>query len=96
MATIVCVNRVAASAFRGEAALCTLNGSDSVTQIPQLIEGQQCIITSSGAKGTVTRIDTFGHTFNVKPNRPEQTLGTGTAPNLTNTFAVNDSVTVTL
>ncbi len=97
MAEIVCTNRKASPAYKGQAIIVTLNGDDAISELPQLTEGDPCVIDSSTATGTVYSIDLYGHSFKVKPDKPEQWLGTGTAPDTAkNTFDVNDSVTVTV
>jgi hypothetical protein len=97
MAEIVCTNRKASSAFRGQEIIVTLNHADSVSQLSQLTIGDPCVIDSSTATGTVASIDLYGHSFKVKPDRPEQRLGTGTTiAEAKATFDVDDSVTVTI
>lgn len=95
MAEIVCTNQKASSAYKGQQIIVTLTGSDAITQLPLLAIGDACTIDSSTALGTVSSIDLFGHSFKVKPNRPEQRLGTGaTIAGAKASFDVNDSVTV--
>ena len=94
MAEIVCTNQKASPAAKGQAITVTLNGSDSLSQLPQLTVGDACTIDSSTALGYVYSIDHYGHSFMVAPVRPEVTLGTSTAPGGTNIFDVADSVTI--
>lgn len=97
MADIVCTNQKASSAFRGQEIIVTLNQADADSQLPQLTIGDGCIIDSSAATGTVASIDLYGHSFKIKPDRPEQRLGTGASPeDAKASFDVNDSVTVTV
>jgi hypothetical protein len=96
MATITCTNQKASPAAKGQAIVVTLDNANSLTQLPQLVKGQFVNIDSSGADGTVYSIDNFGHSFMVKPIRPEVALGTGTVAGATNIFDVADTVTVTL
>ena len=96
MAEIVCTNRVASPAAKGQAIKVTLNGADALSQLPQLTIGDTCIIDSSTAEGVIYSIDEYGHSFMVTPARPEVALGTSTDPGGTNIFDINDSVTVTI
>lgn len=93
MAEIVCLNTVPCPAYRGQAIVITLSGDDA---LPQLTVGDGCIVDSSTATGVIASIDAKGRSFKVKPDKPEQWLGTGTAPETAkNTFDIGDSVTVT-
>ncbi len=97
MAEIVCTNQKASPAFRGQEIVVTLTGDDSIEQLPQLTIGDGCVIDSSTATGTIASVDLYGHSFKVKPDRPEQRLGTGsTIEEAKASFDVNDSVTVTI
>lgn len=96
MAEIVCSNVKASAAYRGQEITVTLSQDDSVEQLPLLTKGDGCVIDSSSATGTVASIDLYGHSFKVKPDRPEQRLGTGdTIAEAKASFDVSDSVTVT-
>ncbi len=62
-----CSNIKAAPAFRGQSALVTLSGPESLSVIPLLELGQACLSESSQAVGHIDWIDTYGHSFSVKP-----------------------------
>lgn len=95
MAEIVCTNQEASAAYKGQQIIVTLTGSDAIAQLHLLAVGNVCTIDSSTATGTVGSIDLFGHSFKVKPDRPELRLGTGTSPQTAKcSFDINDSVTV--
>ena len=96
MAELVCTNIVAAPAAKGQAVKVTLNGDDALDILPQLAVGNTAILDSSTAEGVVYSVDLYGHSFMVKPSRPEVALGTAATPGNSNIFDVGDSFTVTI
>jgi len=83
-------NQVASQALRGEDALITLNQ----TQQPQLLIlalGNKAVVSSSGAVGYISEIDTLGYTFNVKPVTPDNNMAS-VSPGV---LLANEIITIT-
>lgn len=62
-------NQKAAQALRSQAALVTLNGTDSAN-LYKVKEGQLATNNSSGKVGKVASVDVYGHSFEVSPLWP--------------------------
>lgn len=67
MATVNCSNRKDSQALNGQAATVTLNGAESLSVMPLLQVGQSCLIESSNKTTYIESIDTYGHSFKIKP-----------------------------
>lgn len=89
MATVV-TNLKAASALRGQGVWVTLSAAESLSTIPLLEEGMECSSGSSSAVGYIDRIDTYGHSFRVKPTN----MNTQFNSDETATLAVDESITI--
>lgn len=87
-----CTNIKASPAFRGQSALVTLSGAESLSIIPVLEIGQECLSESSQAVGHIDWIDTYGHSFSVKPAQPNLKFNSSE----TDTLSVNELITVTV
>lgn len=72
MATVV-TNRKASQALRGEAVKVTLDATDSA-QLSNMTIGQAATIDSSNNDGYVSRVDLYGHSFQITPNMPNSYL----------------------
>lgn len=72
MATVV-TNRKASQALRGETVKVTLDATDSA-QLANMSIGQVATVDSSNNVGYVSRIDLYGHSFQVTPNMPNSYL----------------------
>lgn len=68
MATVT--NRTAAPALRGQAALVTLDSSESINKLPSFTIGQACVCSSTSKNGRISAIDVAGHTFEITPLMP--------------------------
>jgi hypothetical protein len=64
-------NQRSAPASRGQSVIITLNASDSV-QLDNMEIGQKCTVLSS--TGYISSIDTYGHQFKVKPDKPSNSF----------------------
>jgi hypothetical protein len=84
------VNRVAASALRGEVVLVTLDATDQA-KLQYLAVGQLCTAVTSLKKGYILSVDTLGNTFQIDPQYPSSTFDNGTAGLL----AVGDTINIT-
>lgn len=91
MATLNVTNTIASPAYPGQSVLVTLDSAESLSIIPQLALGNECTIDNSGLLGTIGWIDTYGHSFKIKPDNPTQSLG---EPETT-TLAVSSTITIT-
>lgn len=92
MATTTAVNQNASPAFRGQAAIVTLNGSDTLTKLGGLKIGDQCVISSSSNVGYIAEIDSLGTTFKVVPAQPSGRFDSTTKGIL----AQGETITITL
>lgn len=91
MATINATNIKAQPAFEGQSVLVSLSGAESLSVLPVLSIGDECESESSGAIGYIDYIDTYGHSFRVKPVQPDKQFNSGE----TTTLAINELITVT-
>lgn len=66
MATVT--NRRTIQALRGESTWILLDASDSA-KLAAMTIGQQATLSSSSKTGYVSRIDLYGHSFQITPNR---------------------------
>lgn len=82
MATINCTNQVASVALRGTSVRITLNAAESLSVLPVLAKGQAVTNNSNSAKGIIASVDTYGHSFKVKPIQPNTQFNTGTTGKL--------------
>lgn len=91
MATINCTNTKAQPAIKGQSVLITLSGAESLSVLPVLSIGDECLSESSQAVGYIDFIDEEGHSFRVKPAQPNFQFNSGE----TNTMAVDELITIT-
>lgn len=91
MATINCTNTAAITAFKGETVDILLSGPESLSVLPVLAIGQLATVSSSGATGYVSFVDTYGHKFRVKPVRPNTQFNSSGL----NTMSVSELITIT-
>lgn len=89
MATVV-TNTKAAPALRGQSVWVTLSAAESLSAIPLLEEGQECSSGSSSAVGYIDYIDTYGHSFRIKPTN----MNTQFNSDETATLAVDETITI--
>lgn len=82
MATVNCTNTKTSPALPGASAWVTLSAAESLSVLPVLVEGQLCESESSEATGTIDRIDSFGHSFRVKPIQPDKQFNSGSGGSL--------------
>lgn len=79
MATTSVTNQKASQALRGEGVVVTLNTADSANLV-NFSAGQQCSISGTSIYGVISRVDGYGHTFNVDPIAPNLTFSSPSAP----------------
>ncbi len=92
MATTTVTNRVASQALPGEGVKVTLDATDSA-QLVNFTKGDQCVLTSSGAKGYINTIDVYGNSFTVAPVDGNQSFAS-TSP--VGYISSTETVTVTV
>lgn len=95
MATINCTNQKAASAVRGQSVWITLNGPESLSVLPVLAVGQAVTNNGNSATGTIDYVDTYGHSFKVKPIQPDKQFNSGTGASSTDILNSGELITVT-
>lgn len=66
MATVT--NQKSNQALRGESVKVSLNAADSAL-LKDMVIGQSATIDSSSNAGYVSRIDEYGHSFQITPNK---------------------------
>jgi multidrug efflux pump subunit AcrA (membrane-fusion protein) len=71
MATILLTNRQTAQSLHGQSVLITLDSSQSNTYLFQFSIGNSVQSDESGNLGTISFIDTKGHSFKVTPVQPD-------------------------
>lgn len=91
MATVNCTNRKDSQALNGECPTVTLNGAESLSVMPLLAVGQSCLIESSNKTAYIESIDTYGHSFKIKPAQ----LNLRADSNTTGKLKANELITVT-
>lgn len=67
-------NIKASQALRGQGVLVTLSATDSA-QLENFEKGMLCTHDQTGRKGTIHRVDYFGHSFSVNPIQPDREFG---------------------
>lgn len=92
MATVNCSNTVPSPALEGQSAYVTLSAAESLSIIPLLVLGQSCAITSSSKTGYIDFIDTYGHSFRIRPVSAEKSVDSNTTGILKNL----ELITITL
>jgi hypothetical protein len=70
MPTLSLTNQRASQALRGEDVIVTLSTA-ALSNLASLEVGQYCQISGLAVYGTVSRIDNYGTTFEVKPIEPD-------------------------
>ncbi len=70
MATVNCSNKKDQPALKGQSVYVTLTQAESLSVMPLLAIGQSCLIESSAKTGRIDFIDTYGHSFRIKPAMP--------------------------
>lgn len=71
MATLSLTNQVASQALRGEDVIVTLSSAQQ-SNLASLQLGQACQISGLAVYGTVSRVDSYGTTFEVAPIQPDK------------------------
>ena len=91
--TVTVLQQNPSPAFKGQAAIVTLNVGDSLTILPRLKIGQQCEVSSSSNLGTIASVDYKGNTFKVSPAQPNLRFDSSSTPGILNT---TETITITL
>lgn len=84
------VNRIAASAQRGQGVRVALNDSDALNVLPTLTKGQKCT-NANGKVGYIDSLDYLGRSFMVVPDYPTTFFDSSATPAV---LAVGDSITI--
>lgn len=95
MATINCTNRKASPAINGQSVWITLNGAESLSVLPILAIGQLTTNNGNSTTGYIDFVDTYGHSFRVKPVQPDKQFNSGTGASGTNILNSEELITVT-
>lgn len=85
-----CTNTQAYPALKGQTVTVTLSAAESLSVLPLLEEGQECLAETSQAVGYIVFIDTQGHSFKVKPKQPNTQFNSGE----TTTLSINELITI--
>lgn len=94
MATINCTNQKAAPAFKNQSVWIALNGAESLSVLPVLVEGQLATIGSNSVTGHIDFVDTYGHSFRVAPIQPDKQFSSGAGATITNTLNSAELITI--
>lgn len=92
MATVNCTNVRDCQAIKSQSAYVNLSAAESLSIIPLLVLGQKCIIESSSKIGYIDFIDTYGHSFRMRPEAPQKLCDSNTP----GVLKVNELITITL
>ena len=92
MATVNATNIKASPALRGQSAVATLSGAESISVFPLLAEGQSCHIESSNKTAYIQSIDRLGTSFKISP----VTLNDRADSNTAGILKVTELLTITL
>lgn len=83
-------NRVASSALRGEGVMVTLDDTETISVLPNLITGQKC--TNGNSKiGYIYSVDYLGRSFIVMPDNPDHNFDSAATPAVLN---VGETLTI--
>ena len=83
MATITVTNQIASEALQGQVVTVSLNQTETVSKLPNLVLGHLCTIGSSSNIGYISSIDTYGTSFKVTPQYPFSSFQSTTVGYLT-------------
>lgn len=83
-------NRVASSALKGEGVMITLDSTETLSVLPNLINGQKC--TNGNSKvAYINSVDYLGRSFSVMPANPDQQFDSAATPGVLN---VAETITI--
>ncbi len=95
MATINCTNRLASPAIKGQSVWVTLNGAESLSVLPVLAVGQLATNNGNSATGYIDFVDTYGHSFRVKPKQPDLQFNSGSGASGLDVLNSSELITIT-
>jgi len=79
MPTISVTNEKASQALRGQDVIVTLGTSDQ-SNLSSIIPGQSCSISGVAVYGTISKVDSYGISFEVSPLQPNLNFGSPSTP----------------
>lgn len=80
------INQTASPALKGQCAVITLTQAAADAYIATLAKGTLCTVASSSNVGYIDSIDTFGHSFEVRPRYPYGRFDSTTTPGILNSL----------
>jgi len=92
MPTLSITNQKASQALRGEDAVVTLSAA-AQSNIISIQPGQSCSISGVAVYGTVSRVDSYGISFQVSPLQPNLNFASPTTPGY---LSNGEDITITL
>lgn len=92
MPTLSITNQKASQALRGEDVVVTLSAA-AQSNIVSIQPGQSCSISGVAVYGTVSRVDSYGISFEVSPLRPNLNFASPTTPGY---LAASETIIITL
>lgn len=84
-------NQISSPALSGGAAVVSLNGTETISKLPQIVIGYKATMGSSANVGYVSSVDAYGHSFEVTPRNPDERFESITPGYL----QVNELITIT-
>lgn len=90
--SLQCTNQKSSPALRGGAVVVTLNGTEALSKLTQLVLGYKATMGSSSNIAYISSIDAYGYSFEVSPRNPDERFESGSTPGYLNT---SELVTIT-
>lgn len=91
MASLQVTARKAQQALKGQAVRIYLNQSETVTDLPVIVVGDNVGVVTGGAQGKVISVDSYGTSFLAIPTSPAGSLGSSDTPGF---LKVNELVNI--
>ncbi len=92
MPTISVTNQKASQALRGEDVIVTLSAAEQ-SNLSSILPGQSCSISGVAVYGTVTRVDSYGVSFEISPSQPNSAFASTSSPGY---LAASETIVITL
>lgn len=92
MSTLSITNQKASQALRGEDVVVTLSAA-AQSNLASIVPGQACSISGVAVYGTVSRVDSYGISFEVTPLQPNLNFASPSTPGY---LAANETIIITL
>lgn len=89
--SISVTNQKASQALRGEDVVVTLDATDQAN-LSSILPGQECSISGVAVYGIVSRVDSYGISFEVSPLQPNLDFASPTKPGF---LAASETIVIT-